>query len=188
MATTLEIINGISQAAANAYDGALDDKGEPLKVGLKREEGDPILDKRVMDGFSVRFVGPLLCIHYHSEVDLKQVHGNSFEGEIEQMINDIAKFLKKEYKRITGSALTLTKDGDTQVNLEYMSRIRCWVTSHCYYKIGGIAGTEETKKGSEDRLEKDFKDWLGQETDKKPSNVKRPKEEEASFMPWSMSK
>jgi len=188
MATTLEIINGISQAAANAYDGALDDKGEPLKVGLKREEGDPILDKRVMDGFSVRFVGPLLCIHYHSEVDLKQVHGNSFESEIEQVINDVAKFLKKEYKRITGNALTLTKDGDPSVNLEYLSRVRCWVTSYCYYKIGGISDVEEVKPGSKDRLEKNFKDWLNQETDKKPSNVKRGKEKEASFMPWNMSK
>jgi hypothetical protein len=27
MATTLEIINGISQAAANVYDGALDNQG-----------------------------------------------------------------------------------------------------------------------------------------------------------------
>ena len=34
----IEIVNGISQAAANAYDGALDDKGEPLKVGLSRED------------------------------------------------------------------------------------------------------------------------------------------------------
>jgi len=34
----IDIVNGISQAAADAYDGALDDKGEPLKTGLKREE------------------------------------------------------------------------------------------------------------------------------------------------------
>ena len=39
MATTLEIIQGISQAAANAYDGAHDENmsadGEARKVGLK---------------------------------------------------------------------------------------------------------------------------------------------------------
>jgi hypothetical protein len=34
MATTYEIVQGLAQAAANAYDGALDDKGELLKVGL----------------------------------------------------------------------------------------------------------------------------------------------------------
>ena len=32
---TLDIIRGIAQAAANAYDGALDDKGEPIKIGLR---------------------------------------------------------------------------------------------------------------------------------------------------------
>ena len=44
MATTLEIIRGISQAAANGYDGALDDNGERISIGLKRDEGDPITD------------------------------------------------------------------------------------------------------------------------------------------------
>ena len=33
MATTLEIINGISQVLANSYDGALDEKNEPVKIG-----------------------------------------------------------------------------------------------------------------------------------------------------------
>ena len=46
MATVYEIVQGLSQAAANAYDGALDENGEPLLAGLKREEGNPILDKR----------------------------------------------------------------------------------------------------------------------------------------------
>ena len=30
MATVYEIIQGLSQAAANAYDGALDENGEPV--------------------------------------------------------------------------------------------------------------------------------------------------------------
>ena len=64
MATTLEIIRGISQAAANAYDGALDDKGEPISIGLKREEGDPIIDSRIMDGFGVKMHGDILKLSY----------------------------------------------------------------------------------------------------------------------------
>ena len=44
MATVLEIVRGLSQAAANAYDGALDENGDVLQVGLNREEGHPILD------------------------------------------------------------------------------------------------------------------------------------------------
>ena len=70
MATTMEIVRGISQVLANSYDGALDDKGEPIKVGLKREEGHPILDSRVMDGFKVTFHGSQLGISYHSEIKL----------------------------------------------------------------------------------------------------------------------
>ena len=50
MATTLEIINGISQVLANSYDGALDESGEPVKIGLRREEGNPLIDHRVIDG------------------------------------------------------------------------------------------------------------------------------------------
>ena len=160
MATTLEIIRGISQAASNAHDGAIDEKGEPIKVGLKREEGHPLLDKRVMDGFSVKFHGPLLCIHYHTEVNLKDVHGKSFEGEIGQTINAVAKFLKKEYKKVTGNALTLTKEGDAHVHLEYISRIRCWATSYCYYKIGGIKDVEGIKKSSEEQLKESMKEWM----------------------------
>ena len=40
--TTLEIIQGLSQAASNAYDGAHDERfsydKETLSMGLKREE------------------------------------------------------------------------------------------------------------------------------------------------------
>ena len=47
MATILDVIKGLNQAASNAYDGyeSMDDK-----VGLKREEGHPIVDSRMMDG------------------------------------------------------------------------------------------------------------------------------------------
>ena len=65
MATVYEIIQGLSQAAANAYDGALTEDGEPLKAGLQREEGDPILDKRILDGFGVVFYGNMMCLSYH---------------------------------------------------------------------------------------------------------------------------
>ena len=86
----IDIVNGISQAAADAYDGALDDKGEPLKTGLKREEGDPILDKRVIDGFNVSIAGNILVIKYQGEIMLKDVYKGDFEGEMAQRLQDIA--------------------------------------------------------------------------------------------------
>lgn len=94
----LEIIHGIQQAASNAYDGSLDENGEPLKIGLKREEGDPILDKRVIDGFKVSFAGNVLILKYQSEITLREVHRGDFEGEVSQRLQDIASFLKKNIK------------------------------------------------------------------------------------------
>ena len=56
MATTSEIVNAISQVLANTYDGALDESGEPVKIGLRREEGNPLIDHRVMDGFGIKYL------------------------------------------------------------------------------------------------------------------------------------
>ncbi len=60
MADVLEIVQGISQVMANTYDGAVDENGEPIKIGLKREEDVAITDKRVMDGFKIAMSGDTL--------------------------------------------------------------------------------------------------------------------------------
>ena len=138
MATVYEIVQGLSQAAANAYDGALDENGEPLLVGLQREEGDPILDKRVMDGFNVRFMGNLLCLSYMSEVQLKEVYASGFETSIEEQISEIVTFLKKEYRKIRGESITLTKQGELDLRVENSTRVRSWVTGVMKYRIGGL--------------------------------------------------
>ena len=175
MATTMEIVRGISQVMANSYDGALDEKGEPIKVGLKREEGHPIHDSRVMDGFKVSFHGNKLCIHYHSEIKLKEVYANGFESGLEQMIEDIASFIKKEYRKVTGSSLTLTKDGEMDAIVQNTSRIRTFVQAKCFYALGGLDdSTEGINDPSEDRLEDNFRKFLEQDAgDKKAKNDKR---------------
>ena len=158
----LDIVNGISQAAANAYDGALDENGEPLKTGLKREEGNPVLDKRVIDGFNVLLSGNTLTIKYHGEILLKDVYKGDFEGEIAQRIQDISSYLKKEYKKITGNSLTLTKvDKEPDVLVQSMSRIRSWVEAHQKFKIGGIPDEPELGSTAEERLDSAMKKWLG---------------------------
>ena len=163
MATTMEIVRGISQVMANSHDGALDDKGEPIKVGLKREEGDPIIDSRVMDGFKVSFYGNQLCVHYHAELKLKDVYAKGFESDLEQMIADIAKFIKKEYKKITGNALSLTKVGEIDAIVQQSSRVRTWVQAKCYYDIGGIDKSTEAIRGeSKDSVDAKFKSFLDQ--------------------------
>ena len=131
MASVLEIINGISQVMANAYDGATDENGEPIKVGLKREEGHPINDSRVMDGFSVKMYPGSITIHYQAEVKLKDIHANGFESEIDSMIGEIAKFLKKEFKKVTGSALNLKpadgRAGEVKIVAQSTSKVRNFI-------------------------------------------------------------
>ena len=138
MATTLEIINGISQVLANSYDGAMDESGEPVKIGLRREEGNPLIDHRIMDGFGAQIIGDRLHIKYHAEIPLKEVHSNGFEGEMESMVEKVKSFLQKEFKKVTKSSLSLSEPSEVDVLVEYISRIRCSVKVHKCFKIGGL--------------------------------------------------
>ena len=146
MATTLEIVNGISQAMANTHDGALDEKGEPVETGfLRREEEVAITDRRLIDGFSVVMYGDHLCLKYHSEMRLKEVHDSSFETDMESMLKQCAGFLKKQYKSITGSGLSLSAVGDPDIMVQSTSRVRSWVQAKQHYKIGGMGESMSTK-------------------------------------------
>ena len=173
MATVYDVVNGISQVIGlYGHDGALDDKGEPVKIGLKREEEDlKITDRRVMDGFGVKILANKICISYHSEVMLEDVHDPKFENELEQMIEKVASFIKKQYKSITKQTLSLKKEGEVDAIVQNTSRVRSWVEANVWYKIGGLDGVDEVENVSRDKLEKSFKNWLEQESDKRPENV-----------------
>ena len=150
----LQIVQGLAQAAANVYDGAHVDKyvrdGETKTIGLMREEGCPIMDKRVMDGFNVQFSNNKLCIKYQSDIQLKEIHSGGFEDEMNRRLNEIKKFLQKEYKIITGNSITLTKEGDCQILATSVSRVRSFVQAYCHYKISGL-NELESPQGSEGR-------------------------------------
>jgi len=181
MATVYEIIQGLSQAAANAYDGATDDKGEPLKAGLQREEGDPLVDKRVMDGFNVKFYGNLMCLSYMSEVHLREVHAKGFESDVEARLAEIVSFLKKEYRKIQGESVKLTKEGEIDVRVENSSRVRSWVVAKMHYKVDGLdKAMNNDNSGNPAPAEASWKKFLEQggwngEGGKRPDNDSRPK-------------
>jgi hypothetical protein len=185
MATTLEIINGISQAMANTHDGALDEKGDPVETGfLRREEEVTIHDRRLIDGFSVALYGDQLCLKYHSEMKLKEVHDSNFESDIEAMLKKCAGFLKKQYKIVTGSALSLKANGEPDIMVQSTSRVRSWVQAKQHFDIGGMGeSTGRLKADSEDRLDDAIKNWLAIGKDKfpktkKPENVSGKRDEE----------
>jgi len=178
MATTLEIVRGISQAVANSYDGAHDERfvdGEDLvkKIGLRREEGCPIMDSRVMDGFFVKMQGTDLLVYYHTEVTSRESHDSGLENELKSYINDIVKYLKKEYKKVTGEALSLGEGSDIDVYKDFISRRRTSIMACQVFPIKGMDdSTGSIREPSEDRLDKSIKDFLsmGRDQAKKPSN------------------
>ncbi len=182
MATVYEIIQGLSQAAANAYDGALGEDMSPVSVGaLRREEGNALIDERVMDGFNVKFEGNMMCLSYHSEVQLKEVYAGGFEEEMDQRITDIAGWLKKEYRKVTGESVTLTQEGECDVMVQNSSRVRSWVQAKKHYRVGGLdEDMNNDNSGSEPQPESNWKSFMEQggwdgSGGKRPSNDTRKK-------------
>ncbi len=174
MASILDIVKGLNQAASNAYDGyqTMDDK-----IGLRREEGNPIVDSRLMDGFNVRFAGDKMILSYQSDILVRELHPRSeFENEIERRFKDIAKFLKKEYKKVTGESVTLSETGDADIMVQSTSRIRTFVNAVKQYKIGGANDTESLGKASEDSLEDGIRKFMDLSSDKRPPNDTRKKQ------------
>lgn len=170
---TLEIIQGLAQAAANAWDGAhmenyaLD--GQVRKTGLMREEGIPLLDKRVIDGFKVKFYGDSMIINYQSDVMMRDLKDNGFENDIMRTINEVKKFLQKEYKTITGKSVSLTEKGEPQILVQTTSNVRTFVQAYQHYKIGGLE-MDQIGAPSEDTTRDVTKKFLEFAKAKRPEN------------------
>lgn len=170
MSNISDIVKGINQAASSAYDGAIDADGEPVSVGLERDKSTPITDKRVMDGFGVTFSGNTMQVNYTRELPSREVADNKLKTDIETSIEEVTKFLKKEYKKITGDTLSLKKVGSLVMgNVQSTSRVRSWVQAHCEYEIQGADNEGKTEERTVDSAIKSFLD-MGKNT-KKPENV-----------------
>jgi len=179
MATVLEIVRGLSSAAARSYDAYEIEE----EIGLKREEGHPVLDRRVIDGFRVRFAADKLIVTYQSEMRLEELHPrNKFENEIEAMFGDIIKFLKKEYKKITKNSVTLTPEGEADILVQTTSRVHSWVQATKQYQIGNMEDVVSVRQISDRSIDKKrdekFRKFLELATDKSPENVKAVKNPE----------
>ena len=170
MANILDVVQTIQNiVSTKGYDGALDEEGNPVKIGLKREVDNVVTDSRLVDGFSVRFQGDRLVLGYSSECSIKQVQNSNFEGMVEQHIADIISFIQKEYKSSAGSALRLTKEGETDILVQKMSNFRTWFQSHCIYKIGGLDLPDVSEGNKSGDINENIKNWLkGSKTNNLP--------------------
>ncbi len=136
-------VQALAQAAALAYDGGTDANGDPLKIGLRREEGDPIKDSRHMDGFNIRTAGDILTITYQTDIKLKEVYGGGFEEEMERVMADIAKYLTNRASQILGKRVSLGADGEVDVLVQSTSNVRVFANAIKKYKINGMKGIDE---------------------------------------------
>ena len=117
--------------------------------------------------------GPRLIVSYQSEMPMSAFHNSKFDEELEQIFADIAKYLKKEYKKITGDTLSLKENGKVDFILQNMSKIRTWVQATKVYTVGNMPDVISVGEPSKDRLEANFKKFLELSTDKNPENVTR---------------
>lgn len=132
--TVYEVVRGISQAIANKHHGALNDKGELQEIGLKRED-QSIVDQKVMDGFGVSMHGNLLILKYNSHEPLANLKEKRFEKEVERRLEEIKRFIQKEFEKHTGSALRLKEAGEIKVLVETSNRVKAMVKAMMPYEV-----------------------------------------------------
>jgi len=121
-----------------------------------------------------------MIVTYQSEMRLEELHPrNKFENEIDQKFADITKFLKKEYRKVMKESVTLKKEGEADILVQTTSRVHSWVQATQQYDLGAADDVVSVRKISDRSIdksfEKQFKDFLEQSTDKKPSNDKSSK-------------
>ena len=88
-----------------------------------------------------------------------------------RMINEIKKFLQKEYKTITGKSVSLTAKGDPQIIIQTTSHVRTFVQAYQHYKIGGLK-MDQIVAPSEDTTRDITKKFLETAKAKRPQNEK----------------
>jgi hypothetical protein len=183
---TLNILNGLSHVIGEfSYDGAHRD-GEPVEIGLRREEGNPIIDSRVIDGFNIKVYGNKLCLSYNVDgIPIKEVHSNSFESDIDQTMSEVESFLKKEFRKKTGQTLGLKQFGELEIDVENISRVRTLVKAKKHFEVTSldIEGCQE--ESDPNRLDKSIRDFLSLKNDQRAKN---DNSKENPFKPFDPNK
>ena len=85
------------------------------------------------------------------------------------MLNEIKKFLVKEYKAVTGKSVSLTADGEAKILVQSSSRVRSFVQAYQNYKIGKI-DAEPYLEPSVDLTRDATRKFLEQHSTKRPKN------------------
>jgi hypothetical protein len=112
-----------------------------------------------------------MIINYQSDVMMKDLKDNGFENDIVRTINEVKKFLQKEYKAVTGKSVSLTAKGEPQIIVQTTSNVRTFVQAYQHYKIGGLQ-MDQIGTPSEDTTRDITKKFLETAKAKRPQNEK----------------
>jgi hypothetical protein len=100
------------------------------------------------------------------------VYANDFENEINRKLEEIKKFLQKEYKVITGESVSLSPEGESNILVQSTSRVRSFVQAKQHYSISKI-DSEPILSSSEREIDSKIRDFLSQSSTKRPKNDTR---------------
>lgn len=177
--TASEIVAGISQVLASKFDGITDAEGKKIEIGLERDSNTDYHERSIVDGFNGRICGDTFILSYNCEYTANQMHNKNFKDDIEEIFDNLVKFIKKQFREVTGSSLSLTKPGDLDILVQPMNKIRNLVQAKQTFHIGGMDEVETVGEESERKLDKTFEKFLsqGKQDAKKPTNVKIGKED-----------
>ena len=98
--------------------------------------------------------GNELLLKYQGDIQLKEVHGGKFEGEIAQRLEDIVSYLKKEFKKITKKALTLKDEGPVDALVQQTSRVRVFVIATKTFEVGNLSNVDAVEGDSTVKVKK----------------------------------
>lgn len=162
MADILSVIQTIAQVVrGKGYDGALDDKGKSVKIGLRREEEITIHDPRLIDGFRVKFSGDKMLLTYQAEIRLAEVSVAGFESKIKQILSDIYSFIKTEYRKLANKELNISKEGQPDIKVESISNVRAILKATQAFNLKNTsAGSIESEESTDEKLKKTMKKFL----------------------------
>ena len=141
--------------------------GSGAQIGLKRESGDPILDSRIMDGFSARIHGNQLIVNYQSMMKANDFYNKKDPAEglkedIKQTFDNIEKFLKTEVGKLKVGSLRLKQVGEDDALIQYLNRNHYNCVAKRVYDILGTDAEavkgEDQKNYKKDTIAKFLKD------------------------------
>jgi len=144
MKEILEVITALNQAANNAMWKKTD--------ALEREKSIGPRDFKINDSFKLKFADNKMMVEYTLEVKNALMPDIKFEVNPENKITSILKYLKDEYKQITGKTVGFEEDSKLNITV---TPISFYTQVNRYSKTFIIKDTESYR----DSYSKEIKDY-----------------------------